>query len=55
MEESNVPYGLYKYTGIERMQYFAKSRYNINKQYRNVRRQKKLETDRKIFLNIILV
>lgn len=42
MEESNVPYGLYKYTGIEWMQYFAKSRYNINiKQHRNVRKTKK--------------
>lgn len=42
MEESNVPYGLYKYTGIEWMQYFAKSRYNINiKHHRNVRKTKK--------------
>lgn len=52
MEESNVPYGLYKYTGIDWIQYFPKSRYNINttKSTGMPERQPKMETGMKTLL-----
>lgn len=52
MEESNVPYGLCKYTGIDWIQYFPKSRYNINttKSTGMPERQPKMETGMKTLL-----
>lgn len=52
MEESNVPYGLYKYIGIDWIQYFPKSRYNINttKSTGMPERQPKMEIGMKTLL-----
>lgn len=52
MEESNVPSGLYKYIGIDGIQYFPKSRYNINTTESTgmPERQPKMETGMKTLL-----
>jgi len=49
MEESNVPCGPYKYTGTDWIQYFSKSRYDINTNNSTgmPERQPKMETGMK--------